>query len=468
MPSEPPAHLAELASFPLLDALYGRRSRRFGLGMTIPDGPLAHTSAYEPEPLSEEERLLLILAAAGISGWNFGIPYTTSGERGAGCNYTNRLIGRTFASGAGVHSSELVVTDDRGTHVTQFRDLDATRLAEYEEVSDLDRLAELLSPHIVQIAEGRVEIPAAPPHLVSHNYWVCNRPGTTLFVPVVDATQHYLTLTAILAGEGYVLHDHRSDRPLGDPGPLLEQGLLDESMRLPVEYLEQLLLGSCVAEASFMVYNVTLLQQAMGLGGWLYSGIDAFTILGAFAAEGLPGCGFRFQTDPRWPVPNPVGLDGLLEALVPPYVQDMAEAAELFAARKFGPGGTFDPSRPGPFRDNTRVKAGVEHYSPELVAYVGSVAQDVLDTYGKFPGTAPTVWAGIYAQAHHADLDFYERVYDDGAVLDTHRRHFERWHGGREPARRPPTSLRGDAAGTPEEEPAGSGQRRPEEQLTGD
>src|SRR5207247_2230655 len=124
---------------------------------------------------------------------------------------------------------------------------------------------------------------------------------------------------------------------------------------------------------------VALLLQAMGLGGWLYSGINAFTILGAFAAEGLPGFGFRFQVDPRWATPNPVGLDGLLESLSPPYVADLHEAAELFAARKFGPGGTFDPARPGPFRDNATVKAAVERYSPELVAYIGSVAQDVFD-----------------------------------------------------------------------------------------
>jgi hypothetical protein len=57
-----------LASFPLLDALFGRRARRFGLGMTIAGGPLAHTSARPPLPLSEVERTLLILCGVGISG----------------------------------------------------------------------------------------------------------------------------------------------------------------------------------------------------------------------------------------------------------------------------------------------------------------------------------------------------------------------------------------------------------------
>jgi hypothetical protein len=438
--------LGELARFPLLDALFGRRSRRFGLGMTIPGGPLAHSSAYEPEPLSEEERLLLILGAAGVSGWNFGIPYTTSRDPDLGCNYTNRLIGRTFASGAGVHSSELLVTDDHGSHITQFRTLDATRLAEYGEVSDVDRLAELLSPYIVKVFDERIEIPAAPPHLVGHNYWVTNQPGTTLFIPVVDTTPHFFTLTSILAGEGYTFVHHESGRALGDPEPLTAAGVLDPELSFPIEFLEQQLLGSAVSEATIMAYNVTLLLQAMGLGGWLYSGINAFTILGAFAERGLPGFGFRFQMDPRWMTPNPVGLDGLLESLSPPYVRDLREAAQAFADRKFGPGGTFDPARPGPFRDNRGVKAAVERYSPELVAYVGSVAQDVFDLYGKLPGTVPTIWAGVYAQAHHADLDFYDRFYDDGSTLETHRRHFERWHGGVEPVQR---AVAGQATGTP-------------------
>ncbi len=430
------SHLGDLASFTLLDALFGRRSRRFGLGMTIPDGPLAHRSAYEPEPLSDEERLVLILGAVGISGWNFGIPYTTSGSFDSGCNYSNRLIGRTFPSGAGVHSSELLLTDDSGSYITQFRDLDATRLAEYGEATDLARLGELLAPHIMKVAEGRVEIPPEPPHLVGHNYWTANRPGSTLFIPAVDTTQHEFTLLFILSGEGYVFRDHRSGRALGEPGPLLELGVLDESMGFPLEELERLLFGSATGEATMMAYNVTLLMQAIGLGGWIFSGINVHTILGAFDREGLPGFGFRYEMDPRWAVPNPVGLDGLLESLAPPYAHDLREAAERFAAQKFGPGGTFDPATPGPWRDNPGFKSAVERYTPELIAYVGSVAQDVFELYGKFPGTVSTIWAGIYAQAHHVDLDFYDRFYEEGATLETHRRHFERWHSGRLPSRR--------------------------------
>jgi hypothetical protein len=49
--------LRALAAFPLVEALFGRRSRRFALGGAIPDGPLAYRSRREPLPLSELEPL---------------------------------------------------------------------------------------------------------------------------------------------------------------------------------------------------------------------------------------------------------------------------------------------------------------------------------------------------------------------------------------------------------------------------
>ncbi|MGH7888346.1 MAG: hypothetical protein ACREPG_10795 [Candidatus Binatia bacterium] len=45
----------ELAGYPLLDALIKRRSRRFGLGMKMDGGPLAHHSRHAPLSLTEEE-----------------------------------------------------------------------------------------------------------------------------------------------------------------------------------------------------------------------------------------------------------------------------------------------------------------------------------------------------------------------------------------------------------------------------
>jgi hypothetical protein len=52
--------LDEMLKFPLMEALTGRRSRRFCMGAEIPDGVLAFKSKYKPMPLSELEQLLLL------------------------------------------------------------------------------------------------------------------------------------------------------------------------------------------------------------------------------------------------------------------------------------------------------------------------------------------------------------------------------------------------------------------------
>ena len=74
--------LLDLAwSYPLFEALYGRRSRRFGLGFEMPEGPFRYKSAHTPVPLSEIEEALLAGAGAGFSGlafWDLPTPPPTS------------------------------------------------------------------------------------------------------------------------------------------------------------------------------------------------------------------------------------------------------------------------------------------------------------------------------------------------------------------------------------------------------
>jgi hypothetical protein len=59
--------LREFAAFPLVEALFGRRSRRFALGDEVPDGPLAYRSRHEPVPLTELERMLVLSAMGGTT-----------------------------------------------------------------------------------------------------------------------------------------------------------------------------------------------------------------------------------------------------------------------------------------------------------------------------------------------------------------------------------------------------------------
>jgi hypothetical protein len=123
--------LEQVLNFPLVSGLLGRRSRRFGYGMTIPSGPLAYRSAHEPLPLNELETALLVGAATGVTGWNFGIPFTVK-EPESLSNYSLRLTGRTAPSAATICTTELFYTDDTGIYLTRTRDLPPERLREFE------------------------------------------------------------------------------------------------------------------------------------------------------------------------------------------------------------------------------------------------------------------------------------------------------------------------------------------------
>jgi hypothetical protein len=424
-----PFLLEELGRFPLLAALFGRRSRRFGLGMTIPNGPFAYASRHPPLPLSDLERMLLVLSGAGISGWHLGIEHTASGDATSGCNYPVRLTGRIAASAAGIETSELIVSDDAGTFITRFRDLDPAQLQELQSAADLGELLRRAERQCTRLAAGRVQLAAAAPHMDAHNFWNANQPGTTLFIPIVDLTQQFLALLAMSLSNGAVPWDPFHDRPCGDLDRFIRSGLLDQSNRASIVEIEQSALTTGAIELGLICQNIVLVLQAMGLGGWMFTGLNAPSLLGAFAAEGVPGLGFRFTHDPSWTAPNPVGLDGAFEGLCPPYYADMRAAVDRFVALKFGPGGAYDPARPGPFRDNAQIKRQIERYSPAFIEALGEVAQYLHDTFGKFPATIPSLYVRMYAQAQHIDLDFYDQFYGPEAYLETHREHLARWHG---------------------------------------
>jgi hypothetical protein len=422
------APLEDLARFPLLTALFGRRSRRFGVGMSIPDGPLAYASSQPPLPLTDLERTLLVLCGAGVSGWHLGMEHTATSDPHHGCNYPVRLTGRVAASAAGIETSELIVTDDAGTFITRFRDLDPMRLQELQAASDLGELLRRADTHCTRLSDDRVQLPATTPHMDAHNFWNANCPGTTLFIPIVDLTQQLLEFLAIQMAEGVVPWDPMRNQPCGNLERFIRSGLLDSRQQASIVDIEQSVLTTGAIELGLICQNIVLVMQAMGLGGWMFTGLNAPSLLGAFVGDGIPGLGFRHTRDPAWTAPNPVGLDGVFEGFCPPYHTDMRAAVDRFAALKFGPGGAYDPTRPGPFRDNARIKAAIERYSPEFVDALGEVAQYVHDAFGKFPATIPSVYVRVYAQAQHIDLDYYDQFYGPEAYLETHRQHLARWH----------------------------------------
>ena len=103
----------------------------------------------------------------------------------------------------------------------------------------------------------------------------------------------------------------------------------------------------------------------------------------------------------------------------------MYEAAQKLAEQKFGRRGTYDPSTGGPFRQNNAIKATALSYSQDQIDCIGEMAQYIYTTYGRFPARFPTILLRIYAQAHHLEMEFYDRYFTDGAYLQTHAEHIE-------------------------------------------
>lgn len=423
--AEMPPGLDDILTFPLLAALLGRRARRFSLGATIPDGQLAFASRHDPLPLTELERMLVLTATGGNTGWHFAhirnahyAPHLS--------NYASAAGGRTFPSAAAFHTSQLFFTDDDGVYLFDTRDAPALVTPAADDGPDLGAWLDAHRARIRKLADGRLYLPAQEPYVQGHNTWCANRPGSLLVIPVADVAQHWLAALAYLVQNGWGIFDDVH----GERIPGLERfgNLIDVDNPLPLSALEVDIIGECSAELATSCYAGMLMLQAMGLGGWMYDGLDRLSVLGASGDPAIPGLGFRYDVDERWPIPNPTGLPGVFEAYCPPHYPDMRAAVEALAQRKFGPGGPFNRATPGPWRESAAVRGSASPFTEEFKDCLALMAQFIYDRFGKFPGTVPTIYIMTYLQAHHLDLDFYDHHFAPGAYLPTHTTHMARWH----------------------------------------
>ena len=108
---------------------------------------------------------------------------------------------------------------------------------------------------------------------------------------------------------------------------------------------------------------------------------------------------------------NPVGLDGVFEGYCPPYFPTMAAAVDAALARV------------------SRVEPIVE-LSDAGLACTKAVCTYIYETYGRFPATVDTMHLMWLMQAHHLDLDFYDRFFGPGAYGPMHAAHLAAWQAG--------------------------------------
>lgn len=417
--------LKKAMDFPLFEALLGRRARRFAVGAEIPDGPLKYKSRQPAMPLSDLEQMLLVSSVAGNTGWHNMI-YRAEKYAPHLSNYSMAAGGRTFPSAAGFHTSEFFYTDDHGIYFLPTRD-SGSLIEQKEGVSfNMQSWLKAHQEKVIKISDKRLYIPTKEPYMEAHNTWCVNTPGSTLIIPVADIAQHMIAILCFLVQNGSCIYDDVNRRQIH--GMKKFSKLVDIENPFPLTFMEQYALTEATAELSTSCYAGMMMLQAMGLGGWMFDGIDRHSLLGASGDSNVPGLGFQFNMLDNSPLPNITGIPGIFEAFCPPNYASMREAVDALVQRKFGVGGPFHKETPGPWKESSKIRSSAQIHSEEFKECVTTMAQYIYNTFQKFPGTVPAVFCLTYLQAHHLDLEFYDYYFKEGAYLKTHENHMKWWH----------------------------------------
>jgi hypothetical protein len=420
-------------NYPLMEAIFKRRSRRVALGAEIQGGPLKFRSEKEPISLSELEEATLIQAATGMSGYLLGdLPFRMEdGTDGCG-NTLIQFTGRTWSSPCGSHDTELFFWNDEGTYVMKLHDITPERMQEFRNLEDDGaKILALHREYAVKLFDGRPQYPRNYPILLPFNQTISDVPGSTVFLPIADTTYELINVILLMCGwpdGGMVFVDPENDNKPAGCERWIKEGLLNPAFTVPINQFA----GVQTIEAGFMIQNLLLTQQAMGLGGWVHAHAAGLVLLGGTPVS--KGLGFRFTSGTAGSlkgVPMPVGLDGILQSYCPPYFPNMDAAVEAVIETKYGKEGIYNPDSGvgGPFKDTREVVADVPHHKPELIQCAKDICNYMYNTYGRFPSHMDAITTpGCWVQAHHLDHEFYDQYYQEGAYTETQVNHMKLWH----------------------------------------
>ena len=113
--------------------------------------------------------------------------------------------------------------------------------------------------------------------------------------------------------------------------------------------------------------------------------------------------------------PAYVGIDGVLEGLCPPYVNDMDAAVDQVLEEKFGPDGAYTNADvfAQSYKDKETAQAYMKaagHPPAEAIEYTKEICRYLVETYGRFPAhTDPFHLPGIWLQCSHLEIEYYEQ-----------------------------------------------------------
>src|SRR6266550_4123963 len=403
-----PSELQEpLASYPLLTALRERRSRRFGLGMKIPSGPLAYESRHKPAPLTEDEEAALVFAACGITGHALAdLCYAKDG----GGSIMAGLVARTIASGDGLQTVSLVVTNDHATYlIRKPRELPGGEIPELIKLGQRGEFTELYRRCRVKIKDGRARTPSEPLFNINANHWSAHAPGTSYFLPINDLTLMYVNGLLEILNEhtgAFILDERNNFLPAGLGKFARSRGghLEDDPQKgrvATVRQVEQFVTEFVTVEQGMMLQNLGLMAQALGLGGFPNFANHEFAWFQAlgFRMEQMPASRYLgagtlvslamrlLRRDPI--VPYPVGLECkgsvLLKPFCPPYYQSMTEAVRAVAEIKSCANGVFRSAAGSAWANHREVTQQVPAVSDAAIAAATAYCEYVWERYGRFP-----------------------------------------------------------------------------------
>jgi hypothetical protein len=439
------------ARYPLLDALRGRRSRRFGLGMAIPGGPFTYKSQHPPLSLLEIEEAALAFAACGVTGYALA---DLSYGLGQGGGMLAGLLGRTISSADAINAVSLVITNDQATYLLK-RPQDFT----FGEYPDLVRkaaegdLLELYRTSRIKIKDGRAAPEVKPGYNFNLNRWSLYAPGGSYFLPVNELTALYINALLEAFDETmalFILDERAGFRPAGiarfgrskgghlndDPGA----GRFGT-----IQSLETALVEGIAIEQGMMLQNLGLMAQAIGLGGFPNFAPHPFSWFQelGFTMEQLPTSRYlganRFLSmalnlmGRDQPFPFPVGLERAgrvhLKPYCPPYYPTMETAVRALVEMKFGPGGVFRGGAAlSGWQDPGSAVKDIPGISEAAVAATIAYCEYVYDRYGRFPAYSAPFRTIMGFQATHVDAEFYDRFFRKEALTETQRSHLQDWH----------------------------------------
>lgn len=431
--------------YPLLRAIFNRRTRRVSKGVpSVPAGSLTYKSDQKPQPLTPMEEALLI-AATGATGISMpDRPFEMENGEDILGSPNLYMVGRSAGSPDNAQATHFILINDQGTYFLKRLpavDLEVPLTPE----SLIDRAER--SKHL--LVKGRFDLPRRFPYYLDSNRFLSNLPGTTILLPIVDMTRQYINgllylLTQPDGTRPAILDDRNFYLPAG-VRKWIRSGFLNKDIPAPLGALGTFRTD---IEAYLLLQNVFLTTQAMGLGGWIHASFASPYLFGhpLFQKDGK-GLGFRYQVPKfrlgdvfRWgafltkPRANPVGLDGVLEGLCPPYYENMSDAVDAILNMKYGENGTYRAPAPFEkiFRDGFAQKYldEVPPYRDETIECVKDICNYIYKTHRRFPAHVDAIYVpGIWIQSHHLDLNYYDYLFRQG-YSESHRRHEELWHGG--------------------------------------